>query len=279
MNQETELLRTLMASLEEKKRCAAIGSEPIKEERPERLERSGPPVISSNPQRGDKNTMNRELLEKPFPREQIQHRKGGFGEVLDYIEGPLVIQRLNEAFQSEWSFKVQEHTILENEVVVLGELTAQGIVKTQFGAKDITRGKADGVTVSIGDDLKAAATDALKKCATLFGVGLHLYLDTPAAETTVAAPQPPAPQPKGNGHGNGGYTGGDGAGRITAKQLNAIFAIAKSAGASHQYTVDLSKSQFGKVPDHLSSREASSFIDYLKGQQAAGPRPLFGGRA
>jgi hypothetical protein len=270
MNQD-ELIRALEAALEGKKRCAAIGSEPIQEERPERLERSGPPVISSNPQRGDKNTMNRELLEKPFPREQIKQRPGGFGETLDYIEGPLVIQRLNEAFQSEWSFRVQDHRIYDHEVVVLAELTAQGITKTQFGSKDITRAKADGKEVSIGDDLKAATTDALKKCATLFGVGLHLYFDAPA-ETPVAAPA----KPNGNGYGNGGYSNGDGVPRVTAKQLNAIFAIAKSQGASHKYTEELSLSQYGKMPDHLSSREASTFIDYLKG--AGQPRPLFEGR-
>ena len=35
-----------------------------------------------------------------------------------------------------------------------------------------------GKPVSIGDDLKAAATDALKKGASLLGVGLHLYNGT-----------------------------------------------------------------------------------------------------
>src|SRR5436309_3341261 len=38
--------------------------------------------------------------------------------------------------------------------------------------------------VSLGDDLKAAATDSLKKCATLFGVGLHLYFDQPYNEAS-----------------------------------------------------------------------------------------------
>jgi hypothetical protein len=40
--------------------------------------------------------------------------------------------------------------------------------------------RVDNVIISLGDDLKAAATDCLKKCATLFGVGLHLYFDTPS---------------------------------------------------------------------------------------------------
>ena len=41
--------------------------------------------------------MNRELLEKPFNPEQIKQREGNFGKKLDYIEGHVVIQRLNDA--------------------------------------------------------------------------------------------------------------------------------------------------------------------------------------
>jgi hypothetical protein len=63
---------------------------------------------------------------------------------------------------------------------VLGRLTAEGIVKNQFGSSQITRNKKTGDLVSLGDDLKAAATDALKKAATLLGVGLHLYVDETA---------------------------------------------------------------------------------------------------
>ena len=38
--------------------------------------------------------MNRELLEKPFSPDQIQQRKGLDGDVLDYVAGAAVIQRL-----------------------------------------------------------------------------------------------------------------------------------------------------------------------------------------
>ncbi len=48
--------------------------------------------------------MNRELLEKPFEPGQIKQREGNFGKMLDYIEGHSVIQRLNDAFEAEWSF-------------------------------------------------------------------------------------------------------------------------------------------------------------------------------
>src|SRR5438128_11656732 len=123
--------------------------------------------------------MNREILERPFPPEQIKRRQGTNGDALDYIEGCTVIQRLNECFDAEWIFEIQEHRVYDDEVVVLGKLTAQGVSKSQFGKSRITRSKKDSSIISLGDDLKAAATDCLKKCATLFGVGLHLYFDVP----------------------------------------------------------------------------------------------------
>ena len=56
-------------------------------------------------------TMNRELLEKPFDSSQIRQREGNFGKMLDYIEGHAVIERLNMAFEDEWSFSILEHRI------------------------------------------------------------------------------------------------------------------------------------------------------------------------
>lgn len=85
--------------------------------------------------------MNREILEKPFAPEQIKRRRGTNGDVLDYIEGCAVIQRLNECFDAEWVFDIQEHRVYDDEVVVLGKLTAQGVSKSQFGKSRITRSK------------------------------------------------------------------------------------------------------------------------------------------
>src|SRR5215468_1169575 len=174
--------------------------------------------------------MNRDLLEKPFAPEQIKRRQGMNGDVLDYIEGCAVIQRLNECFDAEWIFEIQDHRIYDDEVVVLGKLTLQGISKSQFGKSRITRGKKDNSIISLGDDLKAAATDCLKKCATLFGVGLHLYFDAPASDNSNGHANG-----NGNGHGNGNNhaehrsngteSAGSESGRLTAKQLSAIFSL------------------------------------------------------
>ncbi|MEK7446938.1 MAG: Rad52/Rad22 family DNA repair protein, partial [candidate division NC10 bacterium] len=159
--------------------------------------------------------MNRALLEKPFEPGQIRQRKGRNG-LLDYVEGHSVIHRLNEALDGAWSFEIVQHEIREEEVVVIGRLSAEGITKMQFGVSQITREKESGLPISLGDDLKAAATDCIKKCATFLGVGLHLYADKPiggrgpapravvAPATTAPAPQPPATAPvNGSRQGNG----------------------------------------------------------------------------
>ena len=122
--------------------------------------------------------MNRTLLEHPFDPAQIKQRKGRNG-FLDYVEGHTVIARLNAALDGAWSFEVVAHEVRDDEVLVLGKLTAEGIVKMQFGASQVTRDRETKALISLGDDLKAAATDALKKCATFLGVGLHLYAERP----------------------------------------------------------------------------------------------------
>ena len=58
--------------------------------------------------------MNRALLEKHFEPEQIKQREGSFGKTLDYIEAHSVIQRLNDAFDGEWSFTMTKYEIIKN---------------------------------------------------------------------------------------------------------------------------------------------------------------------
>src|SRR5262249_37784685 len=151
----------------------------------------------SRPSTGKESAMNRQLLEKPFEPAQIRQRKGRNG-VLDYVEGHSVIARLNQALEGAWSFEITHHEVREDEVLVLGKLTAEGITKMAFGTSQVTAERGTGALVSLGDDLKAAATDALKKGATFLGVGLHLDADKPlagreAAMRAGAPPRPPGP--------------------------------------------------------------------------------------
>ena len=218
--------------------------------------------------------MNRELLEKPFEPSQIKQREGMFGKTLDYIEGHAVIQRLNEAFEAEWSFSILKNEVLKetDEVIVLGELRAANVVKTQFGSSKITRAKGSGEPISIADDYKAAATDCLKKCATMLGVGLHLYTGDKAPisrpDNGGSGSKPPYQRPDNPG-GNGDRKGGNGdGGRITNKQLGYIVNLGKSLKMNSKDLDQEAVKAFGSKLAYLTVKDASAFIDHLKQMSA-----------
>jgi hypothetical protein len=208
--------------------------------------------------------MNRELLETPFPADMLRQRKGNFGKTLDYVETHAVIKRLNDALESNWSFEILEHRVMEqaNEVVVLGKLSSDGISKCQFGSSSITRVKETGEIVSLADDLKAAASDSLKKCASLLGVGLHLY---------------GAGQPTGNTRQNvTSITTGKGTppaentnGRISAKQHQYVLNLAQGRGMTKKELNDHCVGAFGAGVDFINRKDASALIESMRIDKAA----------
>lgn len=130
-------------------------------------------------------------LSVPFPPHAIKKRQGGGGKMLDYVETHTVIRRLNEATNFNWDFHIKSSEWRNDLLMVLGELTIPGMgTRSGYGVQKVNeRG---------GEDLvKGAASDALKKCATLFGVALDLYgPDLEAGEVDTPAPrQQQRPQP------------------------------------------------------------------------------------
>jgi hypothetical protein len=212
--------------------------------------------------------MNRKLLEEPFPDEIIRTRPGRFGEEICYVEAAHFIQRLNDAFDGRWSFEIQDQKILENEVLVLGKLSTDNIMKMAFGGSEITRARNTGEILSIADDIKAAATDSLKKACSLLGMGLYLYADNGNAKDVSDDAVNPAEQgaiPAENGNGNGDTEESCGNGNsITRKQLDFMQIIAREKGLSKKSLTDMSVKQFKKQPEKLSKTEASRLIEYLR---------------
>jgi hypothetical protein len=195
-------------------------------------------------------------LEQTFSQEEIKQRDGSFGQTLNYVSGYTVIERLNQAFESLWSFEIISHEIHQDEVIVIGKLSAEGIVKSQFGSSRITRTRETGEVVSLASDLKSAATDALKKCATLLGVGLHLYADKPTS--TVSTSQ------KGNGGDNSqSGNGNNGNGRLTSKQHAFLLKIANEKGMTRKELNDQCVETYGSVIDYLTRQNASSMIENM----------------
>jgi hypothetical protein len=111
------------------------------------------------------------------------------GVEVTFISGEQVVSRLNEVLGvAGWSFRVlqQEIHAEADEVWALGEMVAdidgKTVTRQQFGSQKIKRSRSTGVPLDLGFDLKGAATDAMKKCASWLGVGLYL--------SRKAAPRP-----------------------------------------------------------------------------------------
>lgn len=141
----------------------------------------------------------------PIPEYLIQQREGGGKKMLSYISGSTVIDMLNASFGYMWSWKITDKWVTESQPstnkYVNGQFSkdatkwtiqkeapvahVQGILtvliatetgtivevqKEGFGSKSILGKQNDQESI-----FKAAGTDALKKAASLFGIGAQLY--------------------------------------------------------------------------------------------------------
>ena len=126
--------------------------------------------------------MNDDLLALALPFDKSAESsmvKGG--TKLTYIPVAEVIQRLNEVLAYNWSYTVQscQRDPLDPDYIV-----AHVTMKVYFGANDPVirdgyggvkvKRTRDGAIVDLGDEYKGAVSDALKKAAQSFGVGLYL---------------------------------------------------------------------------------------------------------
>jgi recombination DNA repair RAD52 pathway protein len=150
----------------------------------------------------------KDKITAPLRQELIKQRDGGGNKKLSYISGSTVTDMLNNAFGYMWSWRVDKQWIEESQPFfnkysknpekisyngqqgawdaqgpvahVLGTLTVYfkngpqmvTIEKAGFGSKSILGKQNDQESI-----FKSAGTDALKKAASLFGIGLELYRD------------------------------------------------------------------------------------------------------
>jgi hypothetical protein len=151
-------------------------------------------------------------LAEPFPDDEVKHRPGAAKYAhkdacqgprcretsnpeahhqFSYVDARAVAQRLDDVLTpAGWYFTCQQvptTDIVHGHLVVL--VDSLSIVREDFGYPNSDRDE---------EPLKAAASDALKRCAVQFGIGRHLYEDNkaPAKRTSPqAAPQRPQPAP------------------------------------------------------------------------------------
>lgn len=120
------------------------------------------------------------ILQKT-PKGHTYTRPGKGGGTFTYVTGVYVKKVLNYVFGWLWDFQVIDKGKEEDQVWVLGRLTIKNkalqpmIIKEQFGRADIKYSKSTKKMLDYGNDLKAATTDALKKCASELGISSDIY--------------------------------------------------------------------------------------------------------
>lgn len=153
----------------------------------------------------------KEKIISPIPANLIKQRDGGGGKMLSYISGSTVTDMLNAAFGYMWDWDVDKEWIQESspffnqysklpddqKVIVNGKRGAwedqapvahvkgrlivtfmdetgkeRTITKVGYGSKAVIGKQSEQDSI-----FKSAGTDALKKAASLLGIGLELYRD------------------------------------------------------------------------------------------------------
>lgn len=154
----------------------------------------------------------KDSITSSIPDYLIKERSGGGGKMLSYLSGSTITDMLNKTFGYMWSWDVKNQWIEksipyfnsyakvpESQKVeyngkkgawedqgpiahVLGVITVYlrdeisgnliEITKEGYGSKSVLGKQNDQESI-----FKAAGTDALKKAASLFGIGLQLYRD------------------------------------------------------------------------------------------------------
>ena len=186
-----------------------------------------------------------DILRREFTPAECENRAGPGGFTLTYVAHFAVIDRLIEAVGiGNFQWKISSVLVADNMVTVAGDLTLW------VDERWVTN---SGVSTEAlkGNDLekstKTADTDALKRAARLFGVGLHLYCK--------GGTKPAARQSMGVSGGTGGPT---------EPQKRLLYAIADEQGLGKREFADgVAKLGNREIKD-MSVGEVSSLIDYLK---------------
>lgn len=117
----------------------------------------------------------------PTPKHIIKTRPGKGGGQWDYVPGWWFKKKLNFVFGFMHDFEILGERVDGDFITVKGKLTIRhpkgGIIasKTDFGGAAIKYKKGTKDYLDLPNDFKAAATDALKRCAVQLGFAMDVY--------------------------------------------------------------------------------------------------------
>lgn len=120
------------------------------------------------------------VLGRKTPANKIKKRPGNGGRTFDYVEVGYVVAQLDEAFGRLWDWEVLDQNVGTSQVWVKGRLTIHlapnfDLKKETFGSSDIKKFTTTKMAIDIGNDLKSASSDALKKAASYLGIASDVY--------------------------------------------------------------------------------------------------------
>jgi hypothetical protein len=121
-------------------------------------------------------------LAEPFDDSEVKQRPGRGGMTFSYVDARAVAQRLDDVLTpAGWEFTCS---------VIPGSDIVKGRLVIVDGDRTVVR-EDHGYPNSDNDEepVKAATSDALKRCAVLFGIGRHLYGDNKPGHRQRPAPQ------------------------------------------------------------------------------------------
>lgn len=219
-----------------------------------------------------------DALTEPFPADAIKQRRGGGNSMLKYIDAATVIRRLNRTCPT-WNFEVLREWTDGTFHKVHGRLTIPPLGSREHMGVQVISGRPGTEDV----ESKGAVSDCLKKCATLFGVGIELYGEDhdhqpDAPHAPQSAPKPaqastPAPPPMG--------VTSDKDAPIMPSQIDTITTLKQQIGLSaEQFTKGL-EVNYGKDDlMNLTQGEGTNLINRLMEKRpAAQPSMLPADRA
>jgi len=170
-------------------------------------------------------------------------------------------------------------------------ISADGVVKEGYGSSKIRRQRESKEIIDLGNDIKAACTQALKKSAAHFGAGLHLCQDTDALDAGTATheavsgaeshaqysnagrqhTQQHQPQQQNQPYNTAQHTNSAppdqrsiSTGRLSGKQHAYLLKLAQGQGMSKRELSNYCQQRYGVVLDFLSRQDASALIDQLR---------------
>lgn len=150
----------------------------------------------------------RDFLDKLYESFEVRERQGVGGKTFKFVASEDVIDRMNRVFGGQWCTEIIEREFIEDQILVKVRVwvtdpqSGKQFWHEGFASHDVARfnsGPRQGKPVSIGNDMKAATSKAIRTACTRWGVALYLD-DEPSGNVSAEAHTPlagPTPGPMG----------------------------------------------------------------------------------